>query len=200
MTRGIFIVLEGPDGSGTTKHTELLTERIRQEMALEVVQTAEPTSGAIGKMTRTLLHGNSMPQADSVQLLFCADRAEHVAAEILPALERGAVVVCDRYTLSTIVYGTAQGLDHAWLTAVNAHFPQPDITIVALPPFDVCMERTGRRAQRDQFEEESFQQRVYKEYASVPANERTFIVDTTHDKHDVAEEIWSQVSGLLKNN
>jgi dTMP kinase len=197
MPYGRFIVLEGPDGAGTTRHSELLAERIAKEMDKSPILTAEPTDGPIGTMVRSLLHGEHRPQADSTQLLFCADRAEHVASVILPALSRGETVVCDRYTLSTIIYGSAQGLDEQWLRSINVAFPVPDLTVITLPPFEVCMERTGRRGVRDQFEQEDFQRGIYDAYAKL--NEKNCVfVDTTGDKTDVAEEVWQHVRPLLQ--
>ncbi len=193
--RGTFIVLEGPDGSGTTLHSAFLADRIRAEGG-DVLVTAEPTDGPIGANIRALLHGSGMPAPDATQLLFCADRAEHVATVILPALELGTTVISDRYALSTIVYGTALGLDEAWLRAVNSRFPKPDITIITLPPFAVCMERMGKRTARDQYEQQAFQQKVHTLYASL-REPQCFSVDTSQSKEASAQEVWRLVSPLL---
>ncbi|PIQ76655.1 dTMP kinase [Candidatus Peregrinibacteria bacterium CG10_big_fil_rev_8_21_14_0_10_49_24] len=189
--KGIFIVLEGPDGSGTTKHTQLLAERMRREK-YDVLLTAEPTEGAIGKEIRSLLHSQSMPPAEAVQLLFCADRAQHVQEVIEPALRSGKAVICDRYSLSTIIYGAATGVSAQWLKAVNKAFPEPDLTIITLPPADVCMERIRKRAVQDQFETELFQRRIYEGYKAVESPTALF-VDTSGEKEEVAEYIWQQV-------
>jgi len=196
MQRGVFIVLEGPDGSGTTRHTELLSGRIARG-GRNVVSTAEPTGGPIGALIRTLLHGKSRPQADAVQLLFCADRAEHVAQVIEPALRDGSVVISDRYALSTIVYGTAQGLSEEWLASANSRFPVPDLTVILLPPLAVCLERTGRREVRDQYEQTAFQEHIYAMYGKQQGPNVVF-VDTSGDKDAVAEEIWRHVAPLLR--
>ncbi|MDD5469285.1 MAG: dTMP kinase [Candidatus Peribacteraceae bacterium] len=193
--RGTFIVLEGPDGSGTTLHSAFLADRIRAEGG-DVLVTAEPTESPIGANIRALLHGSGMPAPDATQLLFCADRAEHVATVILPALERGTTVISDRYALSTIVYGTALGLDEAWLRAVNSRFPKPDITIITLPPFAVCMERMSRRDARDQYERQEFQQKVHALYASLK-EPQCFSVDTSQSKEATAEVVWNLVRPLL---
>lgn len=189
--KGIFIVLEGPDGSGTSKHTQLLAQRMRREK-YDVIVTAEPTDGAIGKEIRAMLHSETMPPAEAVQLLFCADRAQHVQEVIEPALRAGKVVICDRYALSTVMYGAAMGISTDWLKAVNAAFPEPDLTIITLPPADICMERIGKREVKDRFETELFQRRVYEGYKAVH-NPRTLFVDTSGEKEEVAEYLWQQV-------
>ena len=183
-----LIVLEGSDGAGTTRHSKLLADRLIKE-GHDVVLTAEPTDGPIGKQIRSMLHATSMPDPKTVQLLFCADRADHVAHVIAPALAEGKTVITDRYALSTIVYGTAQGLDKAWLETINAVFPKPDVTFLLLPPYEVCAERVGRRVVKDQFEVSAFQKRVYAEYESSRSSEM-HMIDTSGKSEDVAEEIF----------
>ncbi len=193
---GRFIVIEGPDGSGTTLHSKLLAEKLRIA-DIDVLMTAEPTKGPIGQEIRSMLHGETMPQVDAVQLMFCADRAEHVAKEILPALENGTTVICDRYTLSTIVYGAVQGLDEQWLRDINAHFPYPDLTIITLPPFDICIERMERRDELDQYEQVELQQKIYDAYAAIEQS-NTIFIDTSKEKQDSANEVWSHVEELFQ--
>ena len=138
-----------------------------------------------------MLNGDSLPSPDAIQLLFCADRAHHVSTVIEPALRKGQIVVSDRYALSTIVYGVAQGIDRAWLTAINEKFPKPDLSFITLPPFDICMERIGHREHRDLFEMENFQRRVYAHYKSVE-DPSTIFVDTSGEKEEVADGIFRQ--------
>lgn len=189
---GKFIVIDGPDGSGTTRQSSMLAERLRSE-GETVVLSAEPTNSVIGQEIRSMLHKGTMPSPDAIQLLFCADRADHVENLITPALENGDTVILDRYALSTIVYGSVQGIDKKWLEAINAAFPKPDITIITLPPFDVCMERIGRRSETDQFEVESFQRRVYDNYKSIE-DPQVIFVDTSESKHSTADKIYRYVT------
>lgn len=159
---GRFIVLEGPDGSGTTMHTSLLAERLRTSGAT-VLQTCEPTPGPIGLFIREHLKKQTLP-SDALQLLFTADRAWHLAQDVLPALEQGSTVISDRYWLSTVVYAEALGLNASGLEQMNKTFKEPDAQIVLLPPFEVCLERLGKRAERDILETDSIQKRVYDGY------------------------------------
>lgn len=188
MKNGRFIVFDGPDGSGTTRQSAIFADRLRKE-GKSVVLTAEPTESPIGQEIRAMLHRDTMPSPDAVQLLFCADRANHVQTVIEPALRKGKIIVCDRYSLSTIVYGAAQGIDRAWLTEINSKFPKPDLTFITLPPFDVCMDRINRRQVKDQFEMENFQRRVYEEYKHIE-DPSVFFIDTAGSKTESANCIW----------
>jgi dTMP kinase len=186
----MFIVLEGPDGAGTTLHTKLLSEKLT-ELGKTVLLTAEPTDGAIGKWIRGELEsGKLTPPA--LQLLFCADRAEHISNTVMPALKRGEVVISDRYTLSTLAYGEASGIDRAWLTQVNAKFPKPDFTFLLLPPFEKCMERLARREEKDLFEKEEFQKKVHASYKHI-LNEHSELIkiDSSGEKADTAALIFN---------
>lgn len=187
---GHFIVFDGPDGSGTTRQCAFLVDRLRKTHK-NVLLTAEPTESAIGQEIREMLHRDTMPSPDAIQLLFCADRANHVSTVIEPALRKGQIIVSDRYALSTIVYGAAQGVDSEWLESINAKFPKPDLTFITLPPFDVCIERLESRKTRDQFEMVNFQRRVYESYKSIE-DPRVVFVDTSGSKEDTANFVWRQ--------
>ncbi len=187
---GLFIVFDGPDGSGTTRQCAFLVDNLRKNHK-NVLLTTEPTESAIGQEIRAMLHRDTMPSPDAIQLLFCADRANHVSTILEPALKKGQIVVSDRYALSTIVYGTAQGVDKEWLESINAKFPKPDLTFITLPPFEVCMERLNRRKSRDQFEMENFQRRVYENYKSLEDPSIIF-VDTSGSKKKTADFVWQK--------
>ncbi len=188
-----FIVLDGPDGSGTTLHARLLAERLQKD-GHDVVLTAEPSDGLIGQSIRRALSSNAGFSPAAMQLLFCADRAEHVETVIARALEAGKVVVCDRYVPSTIIYGDVLGLDADWLEDVNAPFPVPDVTIFTLPPFAVCRERLARRKHNDAYEESTFARKVYERYEKYAAEDSTVkVVDTSREKEEVAEAVYREV-------
>lgn len=191
-----FIVLEGPDGSGTTKHTTLLCERLTKQ-GIPYNQEVEPTDQKLGKLIRQVLMEKPLPSAPALQLLFSSDRAEHVATNIQPALQQGTHVICERYSLSTILYGTAAGVDTAWLTAVNSAFPTPDLTIITLPPFEVCKERFMSRKQRDGLEKVDFQKKVYELYKNWQGPNTVF-VDTSGSLEDSAEQIWQLVTPFVQ--
>jgi len=188
---GSFIVFEGPDGGGTTRQSQMLADRLRAE-GHDVLLTSEPTDGLIGREIRALLRSEAMPPADAMQLLFTADRAQHVRDVIEPALREGKIVISDRYALSTFIYGKALGLDEAWLRDLNRTFPTPDFTIITLPPLAVCLDRIGKRESTDQYENALFQKHIYEGYRTVE-EPTTIFIDTSADKDAVADIVWQKV-------
>ena len=192
--RGRFIVLEGPDGSGTTTHSKLLAETLRAK-GEDVLLTAEPTDSTIGKFIREQLKAKTIESPSALQLLFCADRAWHIEKVIKPALAAGKTVISDRYVISTLIYGEALGLDPDWLVRVNTPFVEPDIMIIALPALHVCLERIMKRKQLDVFENTRFQKLVYDLYEKAGAeDEATIVIDTGGEKEDVAASILKIVT------
>ncbi len=193
---GRFIVLEGPDGSGTTSHTAKLVESLKAK-GFDVLQTFEATDGPIGTSIRQELRSGGLP-ATAMQLLFCADRAWHVEKVLLPALEAGKVIVCDRYSLSTEIYGQAFGVDRAWLHQLNTKFVQPDLLLLALPPLSVCLERLGLR-EMDTFEANtSLQKTVYGLYETEAQKcMPDTIFDTSGDFEETAAKILARVEAAL---
>lgn len=190
---GRFIVLEGPDGSGTTTHSRILAETLRKE-GLDVVLTAEPTNSPIGKFIREQLKAKSIESPSALQLLFCADRAWHIEKVIKPALAAGKTVISDRYVISTLIYGEALGLDPDWLLSVNTPFVEPDIMMIALPPLHVCLERINKRAQLDVFENTRFQKKIYDLYEKAGAEDPSaHVIDTSGTTDEAAAKILAAV-------
>jgi dTMP kinase len=191
--KGKFIVLEGPDGSGTTTQSRLLAETLRAQ-GEDVVLTAEPTDCSIGKFIREQLSLKTIDSPSALQLLFCADRAWHIEKVIKPALEAGKTVISDRYVISTLVYGEALGLDAEWLLQVNTPFLEPDVMIIALPEFHVCIDRIMKRKQLDVFENTTFQRKIYDLYEKVLRDDKAVIhVDTGRTREESAKEILAAV-------
>ncbi len=189
---GVFIVLEGPDGSGTSTHAALLAERLIGQNK-DVLLTKEPTDGPIGVFIRQNLMKEGL-SADALQMLFCADRAWHLEEVVKPALKQGKTVICDRYMLSTLVYGKALGLSPTWLESLNTNFIQPNHQILLLPSFATCMERVGKRASRDILEEDSLQRKVYDGYKDYAQTGNLPIVDTAVEREEAAEKIAAILS------
>jgi dTMP kinase len=163
--RGWFIVLEGIDGSGKTTQLRLLASWLR-EQEHEVVETREPTDGVWGRRYRAWARGEFEATAREVLEFFVEDRREHVAKLIRPALERGAVVLCDRYVASTRAYQTADGVDPGLLdrSLDAAAFPEPDLTLWLRIPVSEAIARLGSDA-KERYERGSFLERVDAEYA-----------------------------------
>lgn len=162
--RGRFIAIEGIDGSGTTLQTRALAEWLRGRDH-DVVETREPSTGPIGRLVRERLHVDAAPlDPAALALLFAADRLDHVAQEIEPACQRGAVVLSDRYLLSSLAYQSLD-CDLAWVRTINRAAPPPDLYLFLRVPADVAFERVQRRAAagaaaRERFDALELQRRI----------------------------------------
>jgi dTMP kinase len=149
VKRGLFIVLEGPDGAGISTQTALL-HSLLVDRGLKVLATKEPTSGPIGSVIRQalahrLVYPPDEPVGDDVMaLLYAADRLDHIRADILPRLEAGTHVVCDRYRLSSYAY---QGLTlgQEWVRGLNSRTIAPDLTFFIDVPPDISQQRIAAR-------------------------------------------------------
>lgn len=164
--RGLLIVLEGGEGVGKTTQWNRLATRL-QELGHEVIALREPGGTPPGDVIRSLLLGPEHELAPATEaLLFAASRAELVSRSVRPALERGVVVLLDRYLLSTYVYqGVARGLPMDGLRAMNDFATGglvPDCTLLLRLPLDEAMARTRARGAPDRLEQEtdSFHARV----------------------------------------
>ena len=156
---GLFITLEGPEGAGKSTNREYLAERLRAE-GIDVVLTREPGGAPLAERIRELLltPSDDAMCADTELLLVFAARAQHLAEVIRPALVRGAVVLCDRFTDATYAYqGGGRGLSHARIAALEAFVQgdlRPDLTLVFDLPIEVGMARASARGRLDRFEQE----------------------------------------------
>jgi dTMP kinase len=116
---GLLLTVEGLDGAATAAYAALLIGAVR-ERGLETLVTGEPTGSAIGRRVSELLRAGKEVEPEAAALLAAADRAEHVTSVLRPALERGDVVVCDGYVLSSLAVHGAQGADMDRLRSVNS--------------------------------------------------------------------------------
>ena len=197
----MFITLEGGEGVGKTTQQALLAERLQRE-GYACVSTREPGGTALGRALREiLLHGDPLTPLAEL-FLYAADRAEHVQKCILPALAAGQVVVCDRFTDSTLAYqGYGRGLDLEKIRQLN-HLAtgglQPHLTLwLDLPP-EVGLARSGL-ADRLEQERLEFHRRVYPGFQTLAASEpqRIVRVDAQGSPAEVAARIWSVVESRL---
>jgi len=141
---GLFIVIEGIDGTGKTTQSKMLKQAL-EESGHTVVLDFEPTNGTYGKMLRdSAVTGRLSPQEELD--LFHKDRQQHVSELILPELEQGHIVILDRYYFSTMAYQGQRGFDRAELRATNEAFaPEPDILFILDLPVEVALKRIGVR-------------------------------------------------------
>ena len=144
MNHGLFIVLEGIDGTGKSTQTRLLADWFRQR-GREVVASREPTDGPWGAKLRATAATGRLPAEDELQLLL-RDRREHVEQLIAPALAAGKVVILDRYYFSTMAYQGSRGLDPAEIRRVNEAFaPRPDLLFILDLDVESALSRIGGR-------------------------------------------------------
>ena len=180
MSAGVFIVLEGIDGAGTTTQAKLLADRLHRE-GRSTHATREPSDGPIGKMIRGLLAPSlgphAPPTAELMALLFAADRLDHVAREIDGMLATGAVVISDRYDLSSLAYQQAAAESSipadqlvAWIRSLNRFARRPDLTLVLDVPAEMAQARRQARGQATElYEKEALQARLADIYAEAEA-------------------------------
>ncbi len=151
----MFIAVEGIDGSGGTTQTRMLAEWFRNRGHPEVLVTCEPSTGPVGQFIRQTLNPSDPASCigDGVlPFLFAADRRDHLDREIVPALQRGAVVISDRYYHSSLAYQSlAIGLPA--VAALNERFQMPDLTIYLDLESEACLERITKRGKtQERFE------------------------------------------------
>lgn len=200
MTQARFIVLEGVDGSGTTLQSQALTQWL-QERGHCVVRTHEPSQGAIGRMVREALQTKAEPlDRRALALLFAADRLHHVQTVITPALDRGEIVICDRYLMSSWAY-QALDCDLTWVRAINHHAPWPDLTLYLDVPAEVAVSRVRARDGEDPkeiFETQSQQQRVAAIYKQLMQEglEQVHNIDGTQSVAEVTQALTQQCARL----
>ena len=200
--RGAFITLEGGEGSGKSTQIALLAERLRAGGA-EVVITREPGGTPVGDRIRALVldvaHTGMAPRSEL--LLYEASRAELVSAVIAPALERGAVVLCDRFTDSSTAYQAyGRGLPLAEVLALNLLATggvSPDLTLLLdLDPAEGLARAAGATvADRLESEGLGFHERVRAGFLAVAAGEplRVRVVDADSDPDEVAQRVADAV-------
>lgn len=166
---GMFLVVEGIDGAGTTTQASLLAEWIRGR-GRSCRLTGEPSRGPLGRVLRQILSNQTDPICnDSVALLFAADRMDHLEKEILPALLSGDDLVSDRYYHSSLTYQSLQG-DQEWIRALNQRARIPDVTyILDLPAEQAEARRLRSRTSVELYEELSIQQRLEGAYRLLPS-------------------------------
>ena len=202
---GLFITLEGGDGAGKTTQSELLAGWL-EERGREVVRTREPGGTTLGvELRKLLLHGGAIdPRAEA--LLYAADRAQHIATIVRPALERDAVVVQDRYIDSSLAYqGAGRVLDVEDVRRISEWATeglQPQLTVLLdISPEAAAERRVSRGGTADRLESEAveFHEKVRDGFRALAKADvhRYLVVDATLPADELHMQIIGRVSALL---
>lgn len=203
---GIFITFEGGDGAGKTTQAELLASWIA-ERGIEVVRTREPGGTRLGVALRELLlHGDHV-DARAEALLYAADRAQHVATVVRPALERGAAVVQDRYIDSSLAYqGAGRPLDAAQVRqisewATDGLWPHLTVLLDVDPALAVeRREQNGGRADRLEAEAREFHRAVREGFRALAAADpdRYLVLDAARPVDELHADIVGRAAPLFR--
>jgi dTMP kinase len=198
---GRFIVLEGGDGSGKSTQVPLLAAWLR-ERGVGVVETREPGGTPLGAVLRRLvLGGDASIDARAEALLMAADRAEHVAEVIRPALVRGSWVISDRHIPSSLVYqGVVRGLGVPAVEDVNAWATgdlDPDLVIVLDVTDEVAADRRPGATDRLEREGDAFHAEVRSAYRNLAAERGWCVIDGSGPAEAVAARVAEAVAEHL---
>jgi len=204
--RGLFITFEGGDGSGKTTQINLLASWLESE-GHTVVITREPGGTDLGTELRNIIlhrEGFIAPRAEA--LLYAADRSHHIHTLVRPALQRGEIVVQDRYLDSSVAYqGAGRVLDPTEVRNISLWATEnlmPDLTVVLDVPASVAKERQAageRQYDRLEAEAEDFHTRVRESYLALAAEEphRFLVIDGESSIEEIHRAIVDKVSDLL---
>ncbi len=205
--RGKFITFEGGEGAGKTTQARLLAERLR-ERGIDVVQTREPGGSPGAEEIRAIAVSGDAERwsARTETLLMYASRSDHLERKILPALEDGQWVVCDRFADSSRAYqGAGGGAPESLIEALDKHVVgdnQPNLTVVFDIPVEVGLERAfGRGLFETRFESKGleFHEKLREGFLAVADRhpERCVVLNATGEVEEVAERLWAVVEERL---
>jgi len=194
-----FIAFEGLDGSGLTTQASRLRDWLSSK-GYEVYLTKEPTDGLIGSLIRGVLRKELVIDAETLALLFAADRMLHTK-NIIKLLDEGVIVITDRYRLSSYAFQSIE-VDLDWLKKINEKALTPDLTFIIDTPPLICM----RRIQKQRFHVELYEEleklekihAIYRKLAEEESN--TFLIDGNRPVEAVSRDIFDRVkeSALLE--
>ena len=194
--RGVFIVIEGLDGSGKTTQAKLLAEKLSRSH--RAVYTAEPSRGKIGAFIRDrCLYGEKRLAPMVEALLFAADRVEHVENEVKPALAEGKLVISDRCVYSSLAYQGASGLSLEWIKAINKYALKPDFAVFIDVSPETVLQRLNRR--KSIMETLETQRKVREIYLKYVAKGELVRIEGNKPVEEVAEVLSTIVIEFLEH-
>ncbi|QUH25112.1 dTMP kinase [Serpentinicella alkaliphila] len=205
--KGLFITIEGLDGAGKTTQIAFIKEYLINR-GYNVIVTREPGGTRIGEKIRNIIldRENEEMCGMTEALLYAASRAQHVSEVIIPAIERGNVVLCDRFVDSSIVYqGAGRGLGYNIIKTINdfaTNYLEPNLTIFFDIPPEITVERIKASRQSDRLEQEEihFHKKVYEEYKELAKKfpNRIKIVKADNTVENIKNDIEVIIKELLE--
>ncbi|MBI4406756.1 dTMP kinase [Candidatus Micrarchaeota archaeon] len=193
--KGIFIAVEGIDGAGKGYAMLCLQEYItgRSKKYDHVLLTREPTNSLDGQKLREILATEKDAGKGSRQCmeLFIKDRTQHMEKHIKPALEKGYVVLTDRYKYSTMAFQAAQGIPLEELIKAQAHLPAPDLVFLLDLPVELAFQRMSERDANEKFEHREFSEKVRQNYLKLVKilPDPIVVIDSSKTKQEVFAQI-----------
>ena len=197
---GKFMAIEGIDCSGKSTQTNLLREYLKREK-IPCYATQEPSKSIIGGIIRGRLTGDWKTVSPlSLQLLFAADRANHLKYEIIPQLEKGVNVVTNRYFFSSIAYGSVDIAQEDWLLQINDPFLLPDLTIILKTSVKLALKRIREAETRlELFDDEKTIEQVWNTYEKISKKYPNIkLIDSEKSTEEVFEEIKKEVEKIIR--
>jgi len=199
MANGLFIVLEGIDGSGTTTQMDRLANHFRNE-GRTVHTTAEPSTHPIGKMIRDVLEKRQTLPPNALALAFAADRLDHLEKEIEPALENGTLVIADRYVLSSLAYQSLAA-PLKWVVSINSLAKSPDMSFLLQVTPELAAERRAQRSTPEEiFDAAEKQRAIAKAYDDIFESDAfgpKEVIDASGEKEDITAALVTKINTLL---
>ncbi|WP_408868973.1 dTMP kinase [Brochothrix campestris] len=211
MTKGFFMTLEGPEGSGKTTVAQQLMAKLAERLETELVLTREPGGIEISEKIRDVILdvSHTMMDAKTEALLYTASRRQHLVEKVLPALAANKIVICDRFVDSSLAYqgyGRKIGIDSVWeMNQFAIADVMPQITFYLDVPIEVGFERIFANKEREvnrlDLEKKEFHQTVVEGYRAVISRfpERIVVINANQPVEEVTEAILNVLSERFPN-
>ena len=206
MKKGLFIVIDGIDGSGKSEIVKMLHDYLfSKHKKYRILTTREPTNGRYGKEIREMLKQEKDPKSSGKKMieLFVKDRQEHLKTTIEPFLRKSDenelnIVLCDRYYYSTIAFQGAQGLEIKGLIEKNKLFRKPDIAFVLDVKPSIALERIAYR-KREKFEQLEFMKKIRANFLKLPKllSDNIKVIDASKPLKSVFGKVRIEVDKIL---